>query len=291
MRCHLCDLPAVIGSPARCREHFVGGFEQKVRGTIERFDLIRPGQRIAVAASGGKDSLTVLSLLKRWYGDVTAITVDEGIAGYREHTLADLRAACGRLEVPLVVASYKELTGFTLDEILARKRVHACAVCGVLRRHLIALASKGFDVLATGHNADDEAQTVLMNLLRANTGLLLRNGPKTGVGARGFTQRVKPLYLCSEKEVMTYAYLMGLTGRFTECPNACDGYRWMVRGELNAYEAASPGARMRLLERFLAMREAMGAQDVALLSCERCGEPCAHAVCKACEMVEMVRAQ
>jgi uncharacterized protein (TIGR00269 family) len=214
--------------------------------------------------------------------------VDEGIAGYREHTLADLRRACEGLGVPLIVTSYREFAGATLDEMLARRRLHACTVCGVFRRHLLALASKGFDVLATGHNADDEAQTVLMNLLRGNTDVLVRNGPKTGAGAQEFTQRVKPLYLCSEKEVMTYAYLTGLTGRFTECPNACDGYRWLLREELNRYVAQRPGARERLIENFLLLKERLPSPETGLSSCQRCGEPCAREVCKACEMLEIV---
>lgn len=289
MRCHLCDQPAIISQPPRCKQHFIEDFEGRVKTTIERFRLIRPGQRIAVACSGGKDSLTVLSLLKRWHDDVTAIVVDEGIAGYREKTLRDLERVCGELGVPIVKLSYEEYAGETLDSILARKEIHACTVCGVFRRHLIAVASRDFDVLATGHNLDDEAQTVLMNLIRGNTDVLPRGGPVTGVGAKGFTQRVKPLYFCSEKEVATYAWLHGFVSAFTECPNARNGYRWNVRQALNRYEARHPGAKRRLLEWFLAMKERFPVDDSPLPACERCGEPTNRAVCKACEMLAEVR--
>lgn len=289
MRCTSCSSDAIIGQPPRCKEHFISDFEARVRCTIERFGLIRQGQRIAVAASGGKDSLTVLTLLKRWYGDVTAILVDEGIAGYREHTEADLRRVCDAHGIPLIVVSYREMTGLTLDEMLARRRMHACTVCGTLRRHLISVASRGFDVLATGHNMDDEAQTVLMNLLRGNTGVFPRGGPKTGVGATGFTQRVKPLYFCTEKEVATYAFLNGFVGKFVECPNAQDGYRRIVRDELNRYAQSHPQVRMSILESFLSIKERFPVRDAELPRCGGCGEPSSRDPCKACEFTAVFR--
>lgn len=288
MQCSHCPENAVISHPARCKNHFVEEFEHRVKDTIERFDLMKPDMRIAVAASGGKDSLTVLHLLKKWCPDVTAIAVDEGIADYREHSLKDLRAACEKLDVPLILTSYKEFCGFTLDEILQKHKLHPCTVCGTFRRHLIALKSKEFDVLVTGHNMDDEAQTVLMNIIKGNTNIFPRGGPKSGVGAVGFTQRVKPLYFVTEKEVMTYAYLKGFVTKFTECPNAPSGYRYGVREAFNAFVKDHPDARKILLEKFLAMKETFADRHEQLQHCENCGEPSAKPVCRACEFLEVV---
>lgn len=281
-----CGKPAVLHDA--CSEHFTMAFEAKVRRTIREHSLIRPGDRIAVAVSGGKDSLTVLTLLKAWHDDVTAIAIDEGIAGYREHTLKDAERVCGELGIPLIIKSYKELMGMTLDEMLAKKKMHPCTVCGTLRRHLLNVASKDFDVLATGHNADDEAQAIIMNLLRGNTELFPRLGPATGAGGQGFTRRVKPLYFCTEKEVMTYAFLHNLTSGFTECPNIEESYRHLIRDELNRYAQAHPGVRDRILKMFLLAKRSFPQQHIILGKCASCGEPSSNGTCRACMYVAAV---
>jgi uncharacterized protein (TIGR00269 family) len=281
-----CGKPAVIDT--RCGEHFSKEFEEKVKNTILDYQLIRPGEKIAVAVSGGKDSLTVLTLLKKWYGEVTAIAIDEGIVGYREHTLKDVVRVCQQHSIPLIIRSYKELTGMTLDEMLAKKKMHPCTVCGTLRRHMLNVASKEFDVLATGHNADDEAQAVLMNLLRGNTELFARLGPVSGVGAKGFTRRVKPLYFCTEKEVMTYAFLHGLTSTFTECPNVHESYRHLVRDELNRYAQSHPNVRATILRNFLAAKQTIPQQQIVLGRCASCGEPSSNEQCRACTYIATI---
>jgi uncharacterized protein (TIGR00269 family) len=281
-----CGEPAVIDG--RCKGHFSAHFEQKVRSTIADNDLIRKDDRVAVAVSGGKDSLTVLTLLKRWHGNVTAIAIDEGIAGYREHTLKDAVRVCEQQGIPLLIRSYKELTGMTLDEMMAKKRFHPCTVCGTLRRHLLNVASKEFDVLATGHNADDEAQAILMNILRGNTEIFPRLGPSSGAGAKGFTRRVKPLYFCTEKEVMTYAFLHGLASEFTECPNIEESYRHLIRDELNRYAQSHAGTRERILRNFLIAKRAFPQQEVALGRCGKCGEPSSNPECRACKYIAMM---
>ena len=285
MKCLYCEEQAVI-QPARCKEHFIEYFEQKVKTTIVEYELIKSNQRIAVAVSGGKDSLTVLTLIKRWFDDVTAIAIDEGIAGYREHTLKDVHKICERLNVPLVIRSYKDLTGMTLDEMMAKRKFHPCTVCGTLRRHLLSVASKDFDVLVTGHNADDEAQAVLMNIIKGNTEIFPRLGPTTGGGAQGFTRRVKPLYFCTEKEVMTYSFLTGLLDTFVECPNIDESYRHLIRDELNSYAQLHNGVKERILKRFLTAKQAFERTNTTLVRCEDCGEPSSKPICKACTYIQ-----
>ncbi|MDD9953887.1 MAG: 7-cyano-7-deazaguanine synthase [Candidatus Woesearchaeota archaeon] len=287
MQCSKCKEPAVISEPARCKKHFLADFEQKVKDTIERFQLLQKGQKIAVAASGGKDSLTIMVLLKKWYENVTAITIDEGIEGYRAKTMEDLQRVCKEQNIPLITKSYKDFTGYTLDEMLKKQKFHPCTICGTFRRHLISIASKEFDVLVTGHNADDEAQTILMNLLKGNTDIFPRNGPKTGVGAKGFTQRVKPLYFCTEKEVATFAFLNGFVSEFIECPNAPEGFRYLIRTVLNNH--GTKETKQHILEQFLKMKETFPTKSVELPPCKNCGEPSARETCKTCEFLMVVQ--
>lgn len=304
MRCEQCDSTAIIDGPLRCERHFIEDFEARVRRTIEEHNLIPASGRIAVAVSGGKDSLVVLTLLHRWFGNdgvdvgsdsvrggdrVVAIAIDEGIDGYRDRTLDEARRVCVANGIPLIVKSFEELSGQRLDTIVKTKGTHPCSVCGTLRRRLLADASKGFDVIATGHNADDESQAVLMNIIRGNTELFARLGPSTGSHDAGFTRRVKPLYFCPEREVMAYAYIKGFARGFEECPYARQSYRQIVRDALNDYAQSHHGVKDRLLRRFLVAKAALprgGASTV--IPCRTCGEPSSAGACKTCTIIRTI---
>ncbi|HIH25041.1 TPA: TIGR00269 family protein [Candidatus Woesearchaeota archaeon] len=308
MRCAQCESTAVIDGPLRCEKHFLEGFEECVRRTIEEHDLIPSDGRIAVAVSGGKDSLVVLTLLHKWFGKerigigdgldsvfgddrVVAIAIDEGIDGYRDRTLDEARRVCAENNITLIVRSFEDLAGQRLDAIIKRKDAHPCSVCGTLRRRLLADASKGFAVIATGHNADDESQAILMNLIRGNTELFARLGPSTGTHDAGFTRRVKPLYFCPEREVMAYAYMKGFARGFEECPYAGQSYRQIVRDALNSYAQSHHGVRDRLLRRFLVAKSALSRGGAgAVIPCRTCGEPSSSGACKTCAILRVIGA-
>jgi uncharacterized protein (TIGR00269 family) len=281
-----------------CREHFTERFESRVRETIDRHGLIRVGDRIAVAVSGGKDSLTVLTLLHRWYGQdaryggVVAIAVDEGIPGYRDATLDDARRVCAERGIELRIVSFQEIAGSTLADILAQDPQHPCTVCGALRRHALLVGGKGFDVLATGHNADDESQAVLMNLIKGHVDVLARQGPASD--GLGCARRIKPLYACTEREVAAYALLHGLLRGFHECPFAKASYRGLVRDELNTYASTHGDVKRRLLNRFLLVRDTLRencSDAVGLVernkqrACSRCNLPASGELCAACTII------
>jgi uncharacterized protein (TIGR00269 family) len=297
MRCSKCGLSAVISGPALCKEHFITYFENKVFDTIKKFDLFRPSDDVCVAVSGGKDSLTVLYLAKKYMkskkgkGSVCALVVDEGIADYRQHTISDLEIFCYKFGIDLRTVSFKELFGLSLDEVIKKRnfRGKPCGVCGTLRRSSLNRFARGFDVLVTGHNMDDEAQAVLLNVFRHHTKLALRSGPKTRKDIKGlFVQRVKPLYFCSEKEVRVYAYLQGFVSSFVECPYAVDSFRAGVRDLLNEYESLHPGTKHAVLGWFLDVfsKGLSVSAPSAVVVCEKCGEPCSDSVCASCVLVE-----
>jgi uncharacterized protein (TIGR00269 family) len=152
------------------------------------------------------------------------------------------------------VKSFKEELVFTLDEQMSDPEGvhHPCSLCGKNRRRLLNEAAKGFDVLATGHNADDECQAVLMNVVKGNTAVFSRIGPITKSG-HGYVKRIKPLYFCTEKEVMAYALLKGFSHGFNECPYSHESYRGLFRDELN--KMATQEQRREILRRFLKMKD------------------------------------
>src|SRR5438874_12847087 len=103
---------------------------------------------------------------------ITAVTVDEGIAGYREEAVDLATKYCENLGVEHEVVSFEELYGYGLDAFLKNKqeRLTACSYCGVFRRKAINLAAKkvGANKIATAHNLDDMVQTYMLNLFQCD---------------------------------------------------------------------------------------------------------------------------
>lgn len=279
MLCGVCSRKAVFSSPALCAEHLVSHVHEVAQETIDEHGLCSREDRVCVAASGGKDSVALLLVLKELGYRVEALAVDEGIAGYREHSLADLRRVCEDNGVPLRVVSFEELAGKPLDAMVEGR--YPCSVCGVFRRHLLNRYAKGYDVIATGHNLDDEAQSVLMNLVKGNRDLLRRSHLRSPP-AEGFTPRIKPFFFLSERMILAYTVVRGLSLRYVECPYATRSLRAQVRDALNRYEQDSPGMKRSLAEAALGVS---GAPSPDVFSaCPLCGEPSTGGLCRACRL-------
>jgi tRNA-5-methyluridine54 2-sulfurtransferase len=289
MRCSRCSRRAVFKDPTYCKEHFIKHIEARVHKTIRDYALISPKDKVLVACSGGKDSTACLHILSKRYR-VEALAIDEGIVGYRERTLNDLKRFCIDRAIPLHICSLRELYGVTLDELIRKEKAHPCTVCGSLRRSLINRCARehGAAVVATGHNLDDESQSVVMNFLRNQLGVSARLGPKTGlVKDDRFVPRVKPLYFCTEKEITAYCHLMGFDISFVECPYTLQSYRNVVRELLNEYESSHPGTKRRCIGSFLKMLPALKKRynsNGSPGACALCGEPVAAGICPTCSL-------
>ncbi len=278
MECSACKKKAVYQHPDYCKQHFIEYFDKKVLETIKKYDLVSKGQKICVATSGGKDSLTILHIMNNYFGNVTALAVDEGISDYREHTLADLKKFCEERNIPLMIKSYEEVLGKKLDDIVPNISGSPCASCGTARRYLLNKFSKGFDVIATGHNMDDEAQAVMMNLLKNNNGIMKRQNIKTSQ-RDGFTIKIKPLYFMKEKEIRAYALLQGWQVSFTECPYIQESFRHDVQEALNH----NPELKEGLVRFNLKIKEENESKKKTAY-CKQCNEPSTHEVCNFCRL-------
>jgi uncharacterized protein (TIGR00269 family) len=264
----------------------------RVKNAIEAEGLIKSGDRIALGLSGGKDSTLLLILLHRivssWDGvQLVAITVDEGIAGYREETVAAAVELTSRLGVEHRIVSFSDLFGADLDVLLSDREAEACTVCGVLRRRALAIAAAevGATQIATGHNLDDEAQSVLMNVLRGDLPKLILD---TSEGLFNcFIPRIKPLSVLSEKEITTYLLVSGAYTDLPECPYAGGALRGEVREMLADLEFRYPGTRLRLIRSRDQVRNLLG-EDVSqgvLRRCRICGEVSSGEVCSVCRVL------
>jgi len=259
---------------------------------------------LAVAVSGGKDSLSLLNILAKLKRSrpktfLTAVTVDEGIKGYRDEALEIAASNCQKLEIPNHIVSFKELYGFTLDEIIGRARkkgqneLTACAYCGVLRRKAINTGARQVNAtkIATGHTLDDEVQTVLMNIFRGDIARLAKEKPVTSEVPPLFVQKIKPLCEIPEKESALYAYIRKIPFQDTPCPYASEALRNDIRGMLNRIEQNHAGSKFTVSKAMERLRPALEvtSKKEYFRNCTECGEPSALDLCKACELLRCVR--
>jgi len=293
-RCSLCGESAAVRltDPERrlCAGHFIEDVETRVLVAMEREQMIAPGDRVAVGLSGGKDSTALLLLLHRFLptlgATLVAATVDEGIAGYREETLRAAESLTKELGIEHVIVTFADLFGDDLDRLLVGRETQGCTVCGVLRRRALAEAVKrtGATKLATGHNLDDEAQSVLMNILRGDLPRLVSD---TSTGQPGhFVPRIKPLAVLSEKEIVTYLLLRGYYRDLPECPYAVTALRSEVRTMLAGLEHRHPGTMLRLMRFRDGARGSAGPAATGVLgTCRICGELTSGEVCQVCRLL------
>jgi len=290
-----------------CKLHFNKAFHRKVQRTINRHKLFDRDDKIAIGISGGKDSVVLLEILsdieRKFPAELIAVTIDEGIEGYREDGLKYARNAAERAGIEHYIYSFEDRFGATLDStlvLMGEKRLGACSYCGIFRRKLLNEAGikVGATKIATGHNADDEAQTILMNLMRGDLLKSLRSNPSDRRIVDGFVRRVKPMRWTTEQEIVLYAHLNGLPYQEMPCPNAVEAQRGIVRDVLTQMQEASPDAIFSILrsaDGLFALGE--GAKESEVLrrvlpkipkQCSLCGQPSANPLCRACQVEESI---
>jgi len=286
-----------------CRKCYIESIEEKVRGTIAKYRMFELDDKIAVAISGGKDSVSLLHILAKVERDypkalLTAITVDEGIKGYRDEALKIATENCRKLGIKHHVTSFKELYGCTLDEIVKSLKkkgdsgLTPCAYCGVLRRRALNIAARSLkaDKLATAHTLDDETQTILLNIFHGDVWRIAREKPVTDEADPKLVQKVKPFCEIPEKETALYAYIRKIKFQSMPCPHASEALRNDIRIMLNRMEEKHAGIKFTIFKSIERIRPALKtiAKKEGLMECRECGEPTAEKICKTCQMLKQI---
>jgi tRNA-5-methyluridine54 2-sulfurtransferase len=308
VKCAVCRGPAVIDLRRHnanfCADHFLKFCRDQVVRAIDDHAMIEPGDRIVVAVSGGKDSLALWDVLLELGYDAEGMTIGLGIGDYSAASIEAAVAFAEQRGLMLHRVDLREDYDYDIPTASAVTNRVPCSSCGLSKRHLIdkVALDRGYDVVATGHNLDDEAAVLFGNVLHWHTEYLGRQQPtlaerightESGVQRRFFPRKVKPLVRLAERETAAYCVLRGIDYIVEECPMAEGNRHLRYKEALNAVEAASPGAKQAFYFGFLdraASRFAPDADsaDGQVRACGRCGSPTTGDVCAFCRLVDRV---
>jgi uncharacterized protein (TIGR00269 family) len=298
LKCSRCKKDAIYfqrqSGQHYCGEHFNSYFVKKFMRGIRENHLIKKDEKIAVAVSGGKDSLTLAYLLKklqaRYPFQMEAIIVDEGISCYRHHTLAAAKKQLEKLEIDYHIESFEDNFGKTLDSFVENNKENACSSCGVLRRYILNKKARELSCtkLATGHNLDDEDQSVIMNLMRGDVIRFSRGQNYYKKISDKFVERIKPLRYFLEKEIVIFALYNKLSFDSSECPYAIYAMRGEVGKFLDRMEEVRPTTKYSLLSGYDKILPALNQRFIpeSIGVCEICGEPTMDGTCMRCKILE-----
>ncbi|KAJ5106390.1 PP-loop ATPase superfamily protein [Penicillium angulare] len=240
-----------------CRSCFIEIFETEVHETITSSKLFFPGERIAIGASGGKDSTVLAAVLKTLnerynYGlELILLSIDEGIRGYRDDSLETVKRNAVQYDMPLTIVGYGELYGWTMDQVVEQVgKKGNCTYCGVFRRQALDRGAERLDIkhVVTGHNADDVAETVMMNLLRGDLPRLSRGTSIITESGASDTKRSKPLKYAYEKEIVLYAHHRQLDYFSTECIYSPEAFRGSARTLIKDLEKIRPSSILDIVK-------------------------------------------
>jgi cytoplasmic tRNA 2-thiolation protein 1 len=288
-----------------CKECFFELFENEIHDLIVSTNMFEKCRRVGVGISGGKDSTVlayILDRLNKKYGygiEMVLLCVDEGIEGYRDRSIETVRENQKRLGLELSIVSYKEMFGMTMDEVAGRiGRKGNCTYCGVFRRQALEVAARNMNVdcIVTGHNADDVAETVLLNFIRGDISRLrrctmsrTREHPTSGNSSTKHLSlsRCKPFKHSYQKEIVFYAYFKKLPYFSTECTYAPGASRGDTRALIKDLERVDSKVILKIIRSGELFGE-KELEDLEVKQCKQCGHPTSSPsqICIACGMVE-----
>ena len=275
-----------------CVKCFIKYFEEEIHETIMAYNFFTKGEIVAIGISGGKDSTVLAHVINKLnntknYGiNIKLIAIDEGIKGYRDGSIETIEHNAKLLNLPLLILSFKDLFGLTMDEIVPKCGLsNSCTYCGVFRRQAL---DKGAEMvkatkLITGHNADDIAETVLMNFLRGDFNRLPGSVDPLGGGD---IPRVKPFKYTYEKEIVMYAHYCKLEYFCSECTYAVGAYRGNVRSLIKDLELERPQSLIDIIHSGELFKIEENVKQRDCLKCIICGHVCSNKKCKACLLLE-----
>ncbi|MFM7126477.1 MAG: tRNA 2-thiocytidine biosynthesis TtcA family protein, partial [Actinomycetota bacterium] len=256
MKCRTCRGPAIIDLPRHnanfCAEHFVQLCRRQVARAIEDFSMFGPEDRLLVAVSGGKDSLAVWDLLSDLGYRADGLYIGLGIGDYSDSSRMYAEQFAAERDLLLHIVSVPDDYGFSVPTAAKATGRVPCSACGMSKRHIFdrVAKDKGYDVVVTGHNLDDEAAVLYGNVLRWDVEYLSRQLPVLPAG-NGFPRKAKPLVRLTAREMAAWCIILGIDYIVEECPLAAGNRHLGYKDSLNALEERAPGSKASFYLGFL----------------------------------------
>jgi uncharacterized protein (TIGR00269 family) len=303
-RCRMCAADSVINMRqhrlALCEVHFVEWVEKLTASFIKKHRMFEPEDRILVAVSGGKDSLSLWRILLKLGFQADGLYMDLGVeagCGYSKRSGEYVEKFAQNIfpEVKLHVLDVADIYGKTVPEMAGRRKggkKKFCSVCGLVKRHEMNRIARelGYTFIATGHNLDDEAAVLLGNVLHWETEYLVRQSPVLPADDLGLVKRAKPLARFYERETAAYAIISNMDYMLDECPFSVGATSLRLKEVLNSMENGSPGTKLQFYFSFLRSKEnslLQGYKRPELRACEKCGQATgAPGLCAFCRLLE-----
>lgn len=301
MKCRVCRQPAVIDVRRHnanfCRDHFLRHCRQQVDRAISDHSMMNPDDRVLVAVSGGKDSLALWDILLELGYRADGLYLGLGISDYSDDSAVYVNKFMDSTAEPaganLVVVDLPSDYGYDVETAAEATGRPPCSACGLSKRHLFnqAAVDGEYDVVATGHNLDDEAAVLFGNTIRWQVDYLRRQRPVLAADG-GFARKVKPMIRLSERETAAYCVLRGIDYQVEECPMSSGNSHIRFKELLNSLEETSPGSKAEFYNGFLKRVSPVLDQGhnvaesgaTAIGPCERCGVPSDNDVCSFCRL-------
>ncbi len=298
MKCRRCgqeaEVELISHHTAFCRECFFVYFKRQVQKAIKDWRMFRKQERILVAVSGGKDSLSLWDVLLDLGYDVTGLFVDLKIDGFSEKAKEKIEAFAQTRKAKLIVVDL-EKEGIPIPKVMKLTGKQPCSVCGQVKRYYFnhIAYTKRFHVLATGHNLDDETGRLLANLLRWQMFYLIDQGPVLPPANR-LVKKVKPLYRLTEYEIAAYAFLKDIDYLAERCPFSKGATFLKYKHYMNLLEYEFPGTKLDFYQGFLKKMKPfltpLQKEEAPIAHlCPECGYPTLAPICGVCRLKEDIK--
>lgn len=294
MKCRVCGEPACISlkayNTALCASDFISFLENRTYKTIKKYHLIEEGEKPIVAVSGGKDSLSIWSMLNKLGYPADAVYIHLGIGEYSDASLSKIIKMADMLKSKVYTFNVRSILGKGIYDLSRFMKRVPCSACGTIKRYAMnrICMDKGYTTLVTGHNIDDEASALFGNILYWKDEYLGKKNPFLEGREGHLSKKVKPFFLCSEREIAAYAVLNNIDYIHDECPFSVGAKTLIYKGILNKLEESSPGTKLQFIKGYLknfAVQKRVESEIVDSF-CTKCGYPTYGDLCNFCRVSE-----
>lgn len=281
MKCKKCGRKAIANLKqykiALCEKCYPVFYESLVKRSIKKYGILKKDEKVLAAVSGGKDSVAMISVLKKLDYNVKMLYIDLGIGDYSKNCEKVVKELAETIGVDLSIVRLADY-GFTIDNVELKK---VCSACGIAKRYLMNRFAREnkFDVVTTGHTSEDITSFAIKNIVGGNFEWIEKLKPRIESFDAKIVPKARPLFERMEKENMLYVLTLNLPFSTENCPNApVNDWKEIV------YEIES--RKIGFNQNFVRGLVRIGKKsELETKYCEVCGEVSISNICSFCKLV------